>query len=1091
MPTPAFIAAASAANRQPVALLAIESVDAIKRAITTKDEWLAGTLVNLNALTEPGKLYMTTDGIEPYSGTYTGPVTAVGVLSSDSVITGYGPLNIYNGYYADYADLSGETASVNIGPLSTGVKLHFHTRVSAPLTFPIAGRGWIGIVHLTIQGRKDAGAWQDLQTLQVNGTNYSYESAAQHYRDTDITLSGLARGTWEFKVLMTRWVPLFIKVDGLSFDTPAINMVSFEQAYETHYLPTGSVSTSSVDLGTIPTQASRFESDDICPPGCSIAYNIWGGNDGASWTALGSIADGGSVAAYRYYRFSADLVSSGMATPVIDELRIVGGNSQYDYFSTRKDEPIQGARPYIAPGGISSISSKISLTSPATVGELTIKLFWTREVGDMIATGYLKNKTISSKIGFPGLSEQEFEPFFTGTWYDYQADSEKQIITVKTRNILKKFNRKVPSANYFLDVNGQAYVPPRLFTITGNIMQAMLQLADELGIPDRYLDRAAFNSLASGARTGTNWDIRRDIFEPQDASDLMNELAVSAGVFLVEGADGRLTVQLYDDITIAEPVATLDAKYHKFRQIDGGQKELFTRQTIYYQLLPGKDGGAASDYAKGLVYINQQAEIDWEESGTMEWMDKWGLSVYAIQKLAQRRDGWFANPLSSVKVENLPPRFWDIKAGQVVAVNNLQLPCPAAQWQGYTTGTRFLVMSKTTSDPTTDNLSISLDLMQIGDPAFVIDPDFPSYTPFEFFPAITNLELSERLIILPGGSVDTVLDVAYTCPTDFHYGAASIWAQVGGGAWELKGRQEYGGPSSARLFSFSVPDLQTVKVAILTINAAGQIMPLEQAPNASHFVIGKTAPPEDITDIAAIANISGAITLEWSPVSDIDLKEYVVCYSPLTTGAVWANSSEIQRTGRIPRATIPAALTGTYLVKALDTSTPGNFSLNAASVVVATVPTYITSTLHSLIDEAPAWDGTATNMTVVGDLLKLNPTIGNLSGSYLAASEVDLGTVQTVRVSGQAVWTLGSMSDAWDDISELDGMLGIDAAAYGGNVTMNIYTSQDASAPTFKQPLFAGDYVFRRARFELVAVCNNTDTLIQLSDFTVTVNSYA
>ena len=84
-----------------------------------------------------------------------------------------------------------------------------------------------------------------------------------------------------------------------------------------------------------------------------------------------------------------------------------------------------------------------------------------------------------------------------------------------------------------------------------------------------------------------------------------------------------------------------------------------------------------------------------------------------------------------------------------------------------------------------------------------------------------------------------------------------------------------------------------------------------------------------MTSLAAQPSLTG-LTLTWDGVSDIDLKEYVIRHTPETSGATWQNSTERARTTGTNK-TFHAALEGTYLVKALDTS--GVYSANAATVV--------------------------------------------------------------------------------------------------------------------------------------------------------------
>lgn len=1095
MPSANFIAAASAANRKPVAFLAIESSSAIKAALSTKEDWNASSLkTSVNIDTEPGRIFMATDAMDPYSGEYPSPVYSYYMAFDSPRAAWAAPVGgvVYPNITTDPV--------LNAGANVTGITLVCDVLCEMSDSSHTTRLRGNPIVEL--YGQKDGGAWTLLQTQKVDGSRAVFGKAyGGMWTAVPFTVT-VAVGTWNFRFSMPRVEDVYSTGEVVAvgqWHGWVLDIKSYQRTRTVSYLTStttyganGLVYTKSLDLGIIPTDNSRLEVDDLIPTGCSISYKAEGSNNNSTWVDLGDVSDGSSMAPYRYYRFKVIINTNGINTPYLDEIRVIGGNSQYEYFSTQKDTPVRGAKPYIAPGGVSSISSKIDLSHPATVGELTIKLIWTKQVGDMIATGYLKNKTIICKIGFEGLAEVDYEPYFVGTWYDYQADHEKGIITVKTRNILKKFNRKVPEAQYFLDATGKAYVPPKTYRLSGNIMLVMLALADLLGIPDRYIDRASFTNLAAGARSGSSWWVSRYLTEPMDARDLLNELSVSSGVFIVEGADGKQTAILCDDIDSSVAVATLDAKFHKFKQIDGGQKELFTRQTIYYQLISGKDGSSASDYGKGLVYVNAQAEIDWQESATKEWMDKWGLSPLAIQKLAQRWDAWFSTPLSDVKVENVPPRFWGIKTGQVVAVDNLQFPSPAAEWKGFTSGTRFLVMSKTTSDPTSENLSISFDLKQLGTPSFIPDPDFPDYTPFDYYPLVRNLVLSERLVRLAGGSVETMLDVDFDRPIDFHYGSAAIWSRPVAGVWKYQGLTDLGGPEDARVFSFPVTDAEVVEVAVLTINAVGQTMSIDDAPKATRFIIGKTAPPANVTVFHVTPVITGGLRFSWGSVADLDVSEYVIRYSPLLTGASWDGASEVIRSSAL-YANLNIAQAGTYLIKAVDTT--GHYSPVAVSVVVTNILAQVAMANHVTITEQPAWAGFQSNFVPNGSELWVAWTLGPpdpelppmkyINASYEVSTEVDMGSPQTVRVSAKCDWI--SAPGSFDLLESIDNMASWDGATGKSTVQVYILTSQDASAPANPQPLFAGDYTFQKAAF-IVQAYEQIPDQVKLKTLTISID---
>jgi hypothetical protein len=86
----------------------------------------------------------------------------------------------------------------------------------------------------------------------------------------------------------------------------------------------------------------------------------------------------------------------------------------------------------------------------------------------------------------------------------------------------------------------------------------------------------------------------------------------------------------------------------------------------------------------------------------------------------------------------------------------------------------------------------------------------------------------------------------------------------------------------------------------------------------SHEVIGKTAPPSDVTNFSS--NVVGDIVhLNWTPISDLDLSHYIIRHSPLTTSQKFEEGLIVAKKIGKPANTITLpAQTGTYMIKAID-----------------------------------------------------------------------------------------------------------------------------------------------------------------------------
>ena len=132
---------------------------------------------------------------------------------------------------------------------------------------------------------------------------------------------------------------------------------------------------------------------------------------------------------------------------------------------------------------------------------------------------------------------------------------------------------------------------------------------------------------------------------------------------------------------------------------------------------------------------------------------------------------------------------------------------------------------------------------------------------------------------------------------------------------------------------------------VQSINAGGLLSP--SPTTASHLVVGKSAPPSDVTSLTSTIDPFDGVTFNWVPVvatapnfADLDLAGYEI-----RKGTVWDSGTHPETgasgSGLRVQATnffLPIEFvktTSTFMVKAYDTS--GNFSTNASSTTVTIV----------------------------------------------------------------------------------------------------------------------------------------------------------
>jgi hypothetical protein len=178
---------------------------------------------------------------------------------------------------------------------------------------------------------------------------------------------------------------------------------------------------------------------------------------------------------------------------------------------------------------------------------------------------------------------------------------------------------------------------------------------------------------------------------------------------------------------------------------------------------------------------------------------------------------------------------------------------------------------------------------------------------------------------------------------------------------------------------------------IYSLNAGGQVS--STALSGSKSVLGKTAPPADVTSLVYTVDPTLGVTLSWADVTDLDLDTYEI-----RRGTSWGSATYVTQTkstsykvGYLDDGTY------TYLVKAIDTSQV--YSANAASVAVTisgAAATTITQTINGT-DLVLSWT-VPTVRTYAIDYYRV--TYGN---TY--ATSTELTKSQTTSFTVPITWT--------------------------------------------------------------------------------------
>ena len=286
----------------------------------------------------------------------------------------------------------------------------------------------------------------------------------------------------------------------------------------------------------------------------------------------------------------------------------------------------------------------------------------------------------------------------------------------------------------------------------------------------------------------------------------------------------------------------------------------------------------------------------------------------------------------------------------------------------------------------------------------------------------------------------------------------------------------------------------------------------------THQIVGKTAPPETITNFS-VNIVNTDAHLSWTPVGDLDLSHYRIRHSrDTTTSATYANSVDIEeKVARPANTAVVPAMTGTYFIKAVDKL--GNESLDATSSVaiiedIKGLNAVVTTTQN------PTFSGTKNTTVVVGNELRLGTSIlfdsgaGNFdttgglfdggggkiasSGTYDFDNYVDLGAVFTSRVTQNVVMRRVSFGLSFDDATgnfdDREGLFDGDTNEFGDtNVEVQIATTEDdpsSGSPTYTafRKFIVGDYKARAFKFKALLTSKDSEASPSVSTLSIEID---
>lgn len=293
--------------------------------------------------------------------------------------------------------------------------------------------------------------------------------------------------------------------------------------------------------------------------------------------------------------------------------------------------------------------------------------------------------------------------------------------------------------------------------------------------------------------------------------------------------------------------------------------------------------------------------------------------------------------------------------------------------------------------------------------------------------------------------------------------------------------------SAEDLIDDLAPGLYDFRVRV--VNIAGGVSAWTST--VTRQLLGLTAAPADVTGFSVIKS-GGVGYAQWTLHPDLDVRQggaIVVRHSPLTSGAVWADGVIYEEfAGNAVNGSI-ALKTGTYMVKARDSS--GNWSTTAATFV-ATEGLVTGFTTAGSVTEHTAFSGSKTDVVYDGGLGGIKLDTGDALGTYTFNSTLDLTTVATRRFESSLEalsYDEGVLFDStpgdFDDASgTFDGteINDCDVTLYGRFTDDN-----PAGSPTWGPwvPFFVADFTCRAAQFKAELTRVNTNHNIVVTELSV------
>ncbi|HAH21621.1 MAG: hypothetical protein A2Y00_05540 [Omnitrophica WOR_2 bacterium GWF2_43_52] len=345
-------------------------------------------------------------------------------------------------------------------------------------------------------------------------------------------------------------------------------------------------------------------------------------------------------------------------------------------------------------------------------------------------------------------------------------------------------------------------------------------------------------------------------------------------------------------------------------------------------------------------------------------------------------------------------------------------------------------------------------------------------------PLIQNLSLTEALVKKSDGVIEVAIDVWFDKPDVIdHYVKSYARAKIyisddDGNSWRMAGE------TTGAHFQIvgDIVDNHAYKVRVVSVTDIGEESSLDSAPEEEITVVGKSAPPSDVTSFLVNQN-RDRLYFGWTKISDVDAWGYEIRW-----GNSWASGQFVtfQQGSHYLTTNFRTGSGQSYWIKAIDTS--GNYSENATEAVI-TIANIPFRNIIAEFSEQPSWIGTKVQTVIDGSSLEIES--GYLSGTYETPMR-DLGYVSTVYIGIEAVITIAT-GRAFDDDSvtrfNSSDTLRFSGEESPGAATFEIKISDDNITWSGWMEYQAGDYNCRYYQIRMTLTRENVGDDLECTTF--------